>query len=196
YWKKAVAEGRPIHFTSSAGARYFLRNVTTDDLLKMKRDRAVDLELLFRRGVRDEFRRGALADLSRLDKKDALAVLIDAIQSHDEQKGNQEESVVFDLVRLLTDRPAAELARVRPALEQLATGARLPVPRQLGFVALIAADGGVDPAWTLATRSTQGLRDLLAAMPLVRDGNLRESLYPKVKPLLHGLPGVLAAQTK
>ena len=196
YWKKAVALGQPIHFTSSAGARYFLRNVTTDDLLKMKRDRAVDLELLFRRGVRDEFRRGALADLARVDKKDALVVLIDAIQSQDEQKGNQEEGVVFDLVRLLTDRPAAELARVRAALQQMATGSKLSVTRQLGFVALIAADGSVDKAWALGMQSVQALQDLLGAMPLVRDGNLRASLYPKVEPLLRGLPESLAAQAK
>ena len=72
----------------------------------------------------------------------------------------------------------------------MATGAKLPVTRQLGFVALIAADGSVDQAWTLGTQSVQALQDLLGAMPLVRDGNLRASLYPKVKPLLHGLPGV------
>src|SRR5207302_4253940 len=71
YWKKAVAEGHAINFTSSAGARYFLRNVSTDELLKMKRDRAVDLELLFRRGVRDEFRRAALDDLARRAHKNA-----------------------------------------------------------------------------------------------------------------------------
>src|SRR5262249_4667878 len=47
YWKKAMAEGRPIRFTSSAGARYILRNVSTDELLKLTRDRAVDLEILF-----------------------------------------------------------------------------------------------------------------------------------------------------
>ena len=189
YWKKAVAEGHAIHFTSSAGARFFLRNVTTDDLLKMKRDRPVDLELLFRRGVRDEFRREALADLAKRDGKDELVVLIDAIASQDEQpKGNQEESIVFDLVRLLTERPAAELARVRGQLERLASGARLPVTRQLGFVALIAADGGVDRAWALGTQSVQALQDLLGAMPLIRDPNLRAALYPKVEPLLTGLP--------
>ena len=191
YWKKAVAEGQPIHFTSSAGARYFLRNVTTDELLKMKRDRAVDLELLFRRGVRDEFRREALADLARLDKKDALVVLIDAIGSQDEQKGNQEEERRLR-PRPAPDRPPRRRARPRPRRDsqQMATGAKLPVTRQLGFVALIAADGSVDQAWTLGTQSVQALQDLLGAMPLVRDGNLRASLYPKVKPLLHGLPEI------
>src|SRR5262249_15180762 len=160
YWKKAMAEGRPIRFTSSAGARYILRNVSTDELLKLTRDRAVDLEILFRHGVRDEFRRAALADLAGRDNKNALSVLIEAIQSQDpqKQKGSPEESVVFDLVRLLTDRPAAELARVRGELERMATGANLPVTRQLGFVALIAADGGVDRAWTLAVQSVPTLQ--------------------------------------
>ena len=31
---------------------------------------------------------------------------------------------------------------------------------------------------------------------MVRDGNLRAGLYDKVKPLLRGLPGSLAAQAK
>ena len=48
--------GKDIHFTSPAGARYLLKNVSTDDLLKMKRARPCILELLFRKGVRDEYR--------------------------------------------------------------------------------------------------------------------------------------------
>src|SRR5262249_34500386 len=47
YVKKAIAEGREIPFTSPAGARFFLKNVATDDLLKMKRNQGVYLELLF-----------------------------------------------------------------------------------------------------------------------------------------------------
>src|SRR5207248_3047190 len=44
--KKAVAEGHSIAFSSDVGARFFLRNVTTDELLKMQRSRPVYLELL------------------------------------------------------------------------------------------------------------------------------------------------------
>jgi putative heme-binding domain-containing protein len=196
YWRKAVAAGRTINFTSEAGARFFLRNVGSDELLKMKRGRAVDLELLFRAGVRDEYRREALADLARLDGKTELRVLLDAIRNRDGQKGDQDESVAFDLARLLTTRSADELAGARGDLEALATGASLPVNRQLGYVALIAADGGVDKAWALGTRSVPTLRDLLSAMPLIRDPSVRASLYPKVEPLLNGLPAPLAATTQ
>src|SRR5207253_10059213 len=52
YVKKTLAEGKTIKFATPAGSRYFLRNVSTDDLLKMKRDEAVYLELIFRKGVR------------------------------------------------------------------------------------------------------------------------------------------------
>ena len=80
-----------------------------------------------------------------------------------------------------------------PDLEKLATSAKLPVTRQLGFVALIAADGGVDKAWELATKSVTALQDLVNAMPLIRDPGQRASLYPRVEPLLDGLPKELAA---
>src|SRR5206468_3995215 len=67
--KKAIAEGKQIAFTSPAGARFFLKTVGTDDLLKMKRTQGVYLELLFRPGVRDEYRHEALTGLAKLEGK-------------------------------------------------------------------------------------------------------------------------------
>jgi putative heme-binding domain-containing protein len=184
YVKKAIAEGKQIQFTTSAGARFFLKNVSTDDLLKMKRTQGVYFELLFRKGVRDEFRREALSGLAKLNNKSELRVLVDALAGQE----SADESVTFDLIRLLTTRPAAELAAVRPDLERMATTAKQPVTRQLGFVALIAADDSVDKAWALGTKSVPALQDLLNAMPLTRDPGQRAALYPKVEPLLKGLP--------
>jgi hypothetical protein len=146
YVKKAIAEGRDIPLTSVAGARYFLKNVSTDDLLKMKRTQGVLVELLFRKGVRDEVRREALAGFAKLDNKSEARVLVDAIRSQDEQQNTQDESVTFDLIRLLTSRDSKQLAGVRGDLEKMATDANLPVTRQLGFLALIAADGNVERA--------------------------------------------------
>jgi putative heme-binding domain-containing protein len=186
--QKAIAEGREIKFTTTAGARFFLKSVSTDNLLKMKRSRGVFIELLFRKGVRDEFRREALAGLAKDEGKGELPVLLEALRNQDEGTGGQDESVAFDLVRLLTGRPAAELSHARDDLVKLATSARQPVTRQLGFVALIAADDGIDKAWSLATRSVGGLSDLVSAMPLIRDPGQRAALYPKVEPLLDGLP--------
>src|SRR6185312_12855151 len=84
----------------------------------------------------------------------------------------------------------------RGDLEKLAANANLSVNRQLGYVALIAADGGVNKAWELGGKSVPALRDLLSAMPLIRDPSVRASLYPKVAPLLNGLPSSLAGSAK
>jgi putative heme-binding domain-containing protein len=192
YVKKAIADGIDLPLTSPAAARYFFKNVSTDDLLKMKRSQAVDLELLFRRGIRDELRHDALAALSKAEGKSELSVLLAAIRGQDELQGSQDDTVVFDLVRLLTNRDASELAGVRDELEKMATTAKLPVTRQLAFVALVAADGSSDKAWELAVKSLQSLRDLVTAMPLIHDPGERASLYPKVAPLLTALPKELA----
>jgi putative heme-binding domain-containing protein len=193
-WRKAIADGKELALTSRAGAQYLLKNINTDELLKMKRDRAVDLELLFRKGVRDEDRREGLADLARREGKGELPVLIDAIRKQDERPEGQDESVVFDLARLLTSRPAAELSKSRDAIEAMARDSRRAVTRQLGFVALIAADAGVDRAWQLAVKSVGSLHDLLEATPLIRDPEARAALYPKVAPLLDALPKGLDAE--
>jgi putative heme-binding domain-containing protein len=193
-WMKALKEGKSIALTSPAGARYLLQNVGTDDLLRMKRSTPVYLEILFRKGLRDEQRQEALAGLAKLQNKNEVRVLLEAIQSRDEQEVDREQSLAFDLVRLLTGPKASELKGVRDELEKTAAGARLPVTRQLGFVALVAADNSVEPAWKLATHSVTSLQDLLAAMPLIRDPGLRAALYPKVEPLLQALPRDLAAQ--
>jgi putative heme-binding domain-containing protein len=195
YVKKAIAEKRPIRFTTPAGAGYFLKSVSTDDLLKMERNQAVYLQLLFRSGVRDEYRREALTGLAKLEKKGELQVLLDGLRNQ-EQKTSPDESVVFDLVRLLTGRNSTELAAARSDLESMARTGKQPLTRELGFVALIAADGNVDKAWTLANQSTSALLDLVNAMPLIRDPGQRASLYPKIEPLLQGLPKTMTGPTE
>ncbi|GIW79404.1 MAG: hypothetical protein KatS3mg105_1211 [Gemmatales bacterium] len=189
YWKKALSEGINIKFTSDAGRRYFLRNVPTDQLLKMKRDRGVYLELLYRDGIREEYRREALAGLAKLDKKDELSVLLGAIANLDVRQ--QGQGSVFDLVRLLTAHDPKALTRVRNELVNMATNGKLPVVRQIGFVALISADANVDKAWDLAAASAKRLHDLVSAMPLIPDPSIRAQLYPKVAALLDGLPDQL-----
>ncbi|MFO0908062.1 MAG: PVC-type heme-binding CxxCH protein [Isosphaeraceae bacterium] len=193
--RQAIADGRPIKFTSDAGARYFLRSVTTDDLLKMNRTGPVSLELLVRKGVPEDNRKVALADLAKSEKKSEARVLVETIQAIDGEKKNpRDTAVLFDLVRLLTDRPAAEVAATRPDLEGLATTGQAPLTRQLAYVALAAADGGLDKAWTLATRTPSSLQDLLGALPLVRDAAQRAALYSRVIPLLEKVPDNLASK--
>jgi putative heme-binding domain-containing protein len=202
YWKKALAEGREVAFTTQAARRYFLTRVGTEDLLKIKRNRSIYQELLLRRGVRDEFRREAAAELAKLDRQSQVQILLEAALSQDGQRAQgpaaagMDESVAFDLTRLLTSQPAAELARARATLVKLATEAKAPVTRQLGYLALIAADGDATPAWELGVRSETGLADLLSAVPFIGDAGQKASLYPKIETLLGDSPSLAAPHSK
>jgi putative heme-binding domain-containing protein len=191
--KSALARGQRLQFTTEAGARYFLRNLPNEQLLKEERNRPVLLEMLYRPGLRDEHRREAIEGLARLDNKPELAVIMDAIRWLDEKQSDADVGVVFDLVRQLAGRSSQELHAARQELEQLATSARQPVFRQIGFVALINVDGTVEPAWHLASRSVRSLLDFVNAMPLLSDPNVRATLYDKVAPLLQELPEPLRA---
>lgn len=193
---KALADNKAIPFVTDAGARFLLKSVPLEQLLKMERSRPVLLELVYRTGVRDEVRTEAVRTLARLDSKSEPRVLLDAIAGLDDRKDSRDDTVVFDLVRLLASRGPAQLSEVRGDIEKFALTAHQPVMRQIGFVALINIDRSIDKAWTLGLKSTSALRDLLGAVPLVADPGLRASLYPKMEPLLSGLPKELGGGAK
>ncbi len=192
FWKAALAKGQTINVTSEPGARFFLRNVSNEALLKAKKSKAVYIEILLRHGLQDNLRKEAVTELAKLDSKTEMTVLLDAIRRIDDQKEARDENVIFDLVRMLTSRGPKELTQARAELEKLATTAKQPVVRQIGYVSLINVDGSADKAWVLANKSVPALRDFLAAMPMISDVGLRATLYAKVEPLLEKLPANLA----
>ncbi len=190
---KAKSDSRPLAFATEAGARYLLKNMPTDQLLKQQRSKPVCLEMLYRPGLQDAQRRDAVRALAKLDNKSELRVVMEAIGNLDSKDQIADTTVVFDLVRQLTSRPAAELAAARAELEKLATAAKQPIFRQIGFVSLINVDGNIDAAWKLAVTSAGRLIDFVNAMPLISDPGIRATLYTKVEPLLVDLPKELAS---
>jgi putative heme-binding domain-containing protein len=87
------------------------------------------------------------------------------------------------------------LTAARSELEKLATTAKQPIFRQIGYVSLVNVDGDAAQAWDLAISDAKRLQDFLAAMPLIPDASIRATLYDKVEPLLHGLPKELEGKT-
>lgn len=191
-WNDAVSKGQKLAVKSDAGSRYYLKTVSLEELLKQPRTRPVNLELLFRPGVQDEQRLQAIAGLAQDEGTSSLQILLNAIRGLDKQQQN--ESTVLDLIRLLTMQNRNELAGTRDQLVAMSTEAQLPLVRQIGYVATIAADGSVDRTWADASKSLNALKDLVAAMPLIIDPSTRANLYDKVFPLLDGLPESLAAK--
>ena len=188
FWRKAVADGKPVAFRSEAGAKFFLGRIATPELLKMARTRAVDAELLRRPGAREEVRREALADLARRDGLPETTALIAAISALDREEGDGNDATLYDLGRILTGRDPAELEALKPGLVPLATEARHAATRQVGFLALVGAEG-VEAAWALAEKSSRSLRDLVDAVPMIRDPGRRSALYPRLLPLLEAKSG-------
>jgi putative heme-binding domain-containing protein len=190
---KAKADKQSLAFSTEAGARYLLKNMPTDQLLKQERTKSVCLEMLYRPGLQDAQRRDAVRALAKLDNKSELRVVMDAIGNLDSKDQSADTTVVFDLVRQLTGRPPAELAAARAELEKLASTAKQPIFRQIGFVSLINVDGNIDAAWKLAVTNAGRLIDFVNAMPLISDPGIRATLYTKVEPLLVDLPKELAS---
>ena len=185
-WKDALSEGVELALRSEAGRRFFFDSVSVEQLLEMKRNETVLYAILRREGIQDEYRLAALAGLSELQDKTEIDVLLSVVQDFD--RGQQPESVVIDLMRLLTQRETTELLNVGDQLEDMTATAKMPIVRQLAYVAIIATNESVDRAWDLAIHSADNLVDLINAMPLITDPSVQASLFPKVEPLLRDVP--------
>lgn len=192
--RQAIVEGRDIAPSNDAALGMLLRGITTGDLMRAKRTRAICLELLTRRGVQDEVRKEALDSLAKLTKQTSAEALLATLDGLGVPESDVDDSVLFDLARVLTSLDQASLAAVRSSLEELATNSKRALLRQIGYAALIRADASTDKAWGLAKQSLAHLRDLVAATPLVKDISLRGELYDRTVPLLDGLPKELEIQ--
>ncbi|HWA97773.1 MAG TPA: PVC-type heme-binding CxxCH protein [Pirellulales bacterium] len=193
--KAAIDSGKRVAMTTDAGQKYLLGKLSVAELAKMPPSKLVYQEMLLRPGLRDEQRRAAIAGLAKLEQKSELDVLLSAVRTID-QGFAPDTSLVYDLMRLLVSRDTKELRPIREQIERLATEAKQPTIRQAAFVALMAVDGSIEKAWTLGQSSVDSLLDVVAATPMVFDASLRAELYPKVLPLLDGLPPALAEKTK
>lgn len=195
-FQEALREGRDLALGDDAAARVLLANVPSAELLRAKRTHIVCLELLERPGLRDELRREILLELSGLEKRPPLPILLDSLRAIDAAPQARAESVFFDLARLLFSFEPAELAGHRAEFERLAKSGAQPLARQLAFAALITADGTPEGAWSLASISPRMLRDAAGATPFLRDVALRQQMLPLLLPLLEGLPAGLASDSK
>jgi putative heme-binding domain-containing protein len=189
-WKKAVASKQAPHLVTEAGKRYWLRTLPLGTLLKGEKSREACLELLSRRGVEDADRRAALAALAKLDKKSEIELLT-GILAEEDPLGRRDDSVLVDLMRLLTTHSPKELTSDHKFLENLAISAKKPLARQVGYVSLLLGDKGVETAWSLAAQKPSALTDLLTAVPLVSDPLVRGQLYPNLIGMLKKLPATI-----
>jgi azurin/glucose/arabinose dehydrogenase len=122
----------------------------------------------------------ALAALSKLRNVTLAETLLAVLAPIARGTGDS----VGDLSGLLLLQPAAHLKASRSELQKLSGSSNAVLVRQSAVACLIAADGGIDPAWNEAAKSPAALADFLEALPRVADPALRAMAFDKVMPLL------------
>ncbi len=169
---------------SPTAAAYVLGRLSNKELAEAPRSEFVFVALLQRKGLERKYRVEALEGLAKVRNTDPLSELIGSLRALD-QKGEDSEPVLRDLVVILLQTKPADLAARRSDLEKLAGEAQLPLTRQMAYAALITADGAADKTWPQVEADPGKLSDVLLSIPLLRDTSLRAALYPKIEPLLH-----------
>lgn len=195
YWKGELDQGRTLAMTTPEGWDFYYQQLPTEALVKLPSSLEVSRQLVTRSNVTDDIRLNAVRDLATRNSQTPVQELVRIIQEIDASTKPIDDSVVFDLVRLLGAQGADQLGLIRNELERFATSAKSPVIRQSGLLGLITVDKSTDKVWGLASRNIASLRDLIRAMPLISDTSLRSTLYERIVPLLKGLPSELASAT-
>jgi len=178
----AIKSGTPL---SQAAQAYALLNASVSDLLKMKRTQAVYEAILSRPSVPPDALGASLRGLAVMRQENPVSLLIDLIAERDK---SGQTAGLSGLGNLLAAFSAAELKPSRARLEELASGGKVSTTRQLGYASLVAADGSGVNAFFAASKSKDTLRDMLAAIPMIRDPKVRGELYSDVRSLMFELP--------
>jgi putative heme-binding domain-containing protein len=194
YWREALANDANFAAGAPTGLKRLLQEVPTAELVNLPHRAAVFEELLSRPQVLHDVRHEAVHHLAMANGASMMTELMAAVDRLDRTESSTAEQVLGDLAHMITAQPETEFSKFRDRIEQLARDGHTPITRQIAYVMLITADGGVDAAWQLASRSLDGVRDLLRAVPLVPDASLRALAHPVVAPLVDGVPTNLAEQ--
>jgi azurin len=186
-----LAEDVPQIFLDKAPriVAYQLRRLTLGQLVLLERkidDKKyipVYQALLTRPGITKDLRAESITALTKLQKTDAVGVLVPVISSLEVD----DAATLPELTTLLLTQPPATLAAQHDKLKELATSASTDPAKSVGYAALVVADAKPDAAWELATQSSV-VPLALSAVPLIPDTKLRAAFAPLVAPLLAAAP--------
>jgi putative heme-binding domain-containing protein len=192
-FKRAREAKQPIAWVTDAGRKYLYRSLSNEELAKEPRSASVYREMLLRSGLDERLRIETVEALAKADQRSPVKVVADALAALDRQEGSVDSGTVFELIRVLLGRPKQEMAELRGDMERLATEARQPVMRRIGYVGLMNIDAAgaegnrgdaSEHVWKLASADPRRLVDLIEALPLVGDPGVRASLYERIAPLV------------
>jgi glucose/arabinose dehydrogenase/azurin len=182
YWRKSIADGKPVAADNAEGINYLLKFLNAGELQKLPRTAGVMEAILTRPGLADADRAVALDELAQLRKTDKSSLLIGLLEGK-----SKDRAASASLARLLPWQTGDELKKQRARLVQL-TSSSIADVRSAAWSALALADGSYDQAWAVAVKSPASLADLLQGVPRLPDPDFRGKAYEKTLPLLTALP--------
>jgi azurin len=139
--------------------------------------------ILTRKGMDVKYREEAAKALAQLDKSSPVVVLLDAIGKADPA----DKSTPRELTGMLMAQKPVDLALQWNKLKSLAKESQNPLVRQAAYAAMAAVAKSPDELWTIATAKND-VKDLMAAIPLIKDGTRRSAFFDKVNPLVTSAP--------
>ncbi|MDG1809097.1 MAG: GDSL-type esterase/lipase family protein [Pirellulaceae bacterium] len=201
--KKHISEGKPFAEDNPVGLRFIIADLSSAEISKMPRNRTVFEELLSREGILHEFRYEAAEGLAKENGTDVNMELLSAIERVDKSDMPNAQSILGDLTHVFLhgdgkgvhgNAPWIDLSKYRDQLDNLAANARRPITRQVAFATLIAAEKSADRLWNKALKSPAQFRDLVSALALVDEAEVKKALAPRVTKLLNELPPEIEQQ--
>lgn len=191
YWRKALAEGKFGGGADSAALGYLTKGLGTTELMKLPQTPPVLLAILGRPDVTDADRNTALVALAAQQKTNTATALITAVEG----TGNNAVAAA-SMAKMLPAQPTTDLMPTRDRLLKLAAS---PAPdvRQPALAAIAAADNSFDKIYGAAGNDPAKLVDVLSAVPLVYDQDLRATMTQRVMAFLAPqLPAEITGDSK
>lgn len=191
-WKSLVGQMKWLSDVNRRSRAFVLDRLSPAELATLPLSEEIAEYLMTRSGIDENLRKAAVERVAVEREIPAARVLVSLLA--DLESRSSDRTVMFDLIRLLGTQPREEMAVERQRLQAFAEKSALPALRQTGLVGMLLADRGVDATWEFAAKSPERLLDLAQALPMLPDLDLQLALYPRVLPLLDGLPEGLRAK--
>lgn len=139
--------------------------------------------ILTRKGMDLKYREEAAKALAQLDKSSPVVVLLDAIGKADPA----DKSTPRELTGMLMGQKPADLAAQKEKIQSLAADVQNPIVKQAAYAALVSGGEAPDAVWQLAA-SKNDTKDLIAGIPLIKEGTRRSAFFDNVNPLVASGP--------
>lgn len=171
---------------------YLLNFATTEEILNLPRHDIIHSSIIRHGKINTEERLKSLFAYAENHQINAIDVLIKNLILCEKQR----KEGFNNLVQVMMNWDKTELLRHKQKLKDLIDPSYPKPIREVGYAALITAEGSDQSAWNFAIKGEQELVDFLDGIKLISDANLRGSLYPKVKMLISDVPSEIKKETK